>query len=259
MSSPSGIEPGSSDSEPRPSGSGVPENVAARNQMLYEHFRISEERQMEYIQAMNRREAVFVYENMAELFGQPVEIFGKPVKIDIEYDDTAEILGDLITTEAKVVGWSPASLKELAGEVLRRKIFIDEWADNGGMARFGKGHRSKFDTSVLRRIAGEAFVCFQVRIKQWLALNPRPSFPALPESLPWDESSSVSVDSLGALDTWSIDDVVKNHRFYVESPNRPENPDGGATRASGNPAKLFDEADSDSSVEILQVKKKSDK
>ena len=179
---------------------------------------------MAHIQERHRREAVAIYDGT-------VEIFGKPVKVDVDR-------------------WSPASLKELASEALRRKIFVDEWVDAGGLARFARDDMSKFDAAVLRRVSEEDFIGFRTRIKTWLDTNPRPQFPQLPESIPWDESSSVSVGSLGAPDTWSIEDVVKNHRYYIMSPDRSGT--SGAAGASGNPASN----EADSSVEILQIKKK---
>ena len=194
----------------------VPGNVAAQNQMLYEHFRIFEERQAAQIRERHRQEAVAIYEGTTK-------VFGKPARTDIDPER-----------------WSPATLKELSAEALRRKIFIQEWIDAGGKDTFGKGRVSKFDRSVIRRVTEESFLSFQFRIKQWLDLNPRPRFPALPESLPWSDDSSDSSPG----ENWSIDQLVRNHRFYAPSPDR----------TGTVPATVSDE--SDSSVEILKEIKK---
>ena len=209
-----------------PSGSGIPENAAARNQRLYELFRKEEEFRAAQIRRLNRAEALTVYEVTAKPFGTPVK------------------------TNVDPVLWSPASLKELASEALRCKIFVDQWVESGGFATFGKGRISKFDSGVLRRITEEPYIDFKYRIKAWLEGNPRNQFPPLPESyVSSDDSSVFGVGSLGPGHSWSIDDVVKNNRFFAQSPGRR----GGDTAgASGNPA--LDE--SDSSVEILEVKKK---
>ena len=204
---------------PRFPGTGVvarPGNVAAQNQMLYEHFRIFEERQAAQIRERHRQEAVAIYEGTTK-------VFGKPARTDIDPER-----------------WSPATLKELSAEALRRKIFIQEWIDAGGKNTFGKGRVSKFDRSVIRRVTEESFLSFQFRIKQWLDLNPRPRFPALPESLPWSDDSSDSSPG----ENWSIDQLVRNHRFYAPSPDR----------TGTVPATVSDEFDS--SVEILKEIKK---
>ena len=203
-----------------PSGSGIPENAAARNQRLYELFREEEEFRAAQIRRLNRAEALTVYEVTAKPFGTPVK------------------------TNVDPVLWSPASLKELASEALRCQIFVDQWVESGGFATFGKGRLSKFDSGVLRRITEEPYIDFKYRIKAWLEGNPRNQFPPLPESYVLSDDSSVfGVGALGPGNSWSIDDVVKNHRFYAASPGRR----GGDT--------ALDE--SDSSVEILEVKKKS--
>ena len=192
-----------------PSGSGIPENAAARNQRLYELFREEEEFRAAQIRRLNRAEALTVYEVTAKPFGTPVK------------------------TNVDPVLWSPASLKELASEALRCQIFVDQWVESGGFATFGKG-----------RITEEPYIDFKYRIKAWLEGNPRNQFPPLPESYVLSDDSSVfGVNALGPGNSWSIDDVVKNHRFYAASPGRR----GGDT--------ALDE--SDSSVEILEVKKKS--
>ena len=196
----------------------VPGNVAAQNQMLYEHFRIFEERQAAQIRERHRQEAVAIYEGTTK-------VFGKPARTDIDPER-----------------WSPATLKELSAEALRRKIFIQEWIDAGGRNCFNKGHMFKFDRDVLKRIFEEDFPGFDLRITQWLALNPRPKFPALPEAVSSDASSTVTVGSLN-YDPWSIEEEVRKHRYYAGSPDQTGNPDV--------------DAESDDSVVILHEKKKT--
>ena len=97
--------------------------------------------------------------------------------------------------------------------------------------------RSKFSPDVLESLFEEDFAGFDLRIRQWLALNPRPKFPALPEAILSDESSSDSVDA------WSIEEEVRKHRYYAATPDRSRNPDN--------------DADLDDSVVFLQeIKKK---
>ena len=194
----------------------IPDDIAARNRILYEHFRVSEELQLARIQAKYRQEAEEIYNFMAEPFG-----------------DSIKVNGGL---------FSPAKLKELASEALRHKIFVEEWIDAGGRNCFNKGHRFKFDRDVLKRIFEEDFPGFDLRITQWLALNPRPKFPALPEAVSSDASSTVTVGSLN-YDPWTIEEEVRKHRYYAGSPDQTGNPDV--------------DAESDDSVVILHEKKKT--
>ena len=183
----------------------VPANLVAHNQMLYEHFRVSEELQMARIKEKYRQEAEDIYDKLAHRFGKPIQADG---------------------------GFqSPAKLKWLAAEALRPKLFVDEWIAAGGLARFNKGRTSKFDPTVLEKVMEEDCIGFDLRIRHWLASNPRPLFPALPE----DSSDSVSPvrdRSIGARDYWSIDDLVKTHRYYVATPDRSaETDDSGSDQS----------------------------
>ena len=96
----------------------VPANLVARNQMLYEHFRVSEELQLARIQEKYRQEAEDIYDKLAHRFG-------KPVKANIGFQ-------------------SPAKLKVLAAEALRHKLFVEEWIAAGGLACFNKGEANKY-------------------------------------------------------------------------------------------------------------------
>ena len=195
--------------------------VFARNQLLYEHFRVSEERQLARIQEKYRQEAEDIYDKLAHCFG-------KPVMNDIGFQ-------------------SPAKLKVLAAEALRRKVFVDEWIAAGGLARFNKGRISKFDPTVLEHVMEEDYIGFDLRIRHWLALNPRPSFPALPADFSSDSVSPVRVGSIRARENWSIHDLVQTHRYYVATPDRSRN------------LAEDDDSGSDQSVVFLKETKKSSK
>ena len=197
----------------------VPANLVARNQMLYEHFRVSEELQLARIQEKYRHEAEDIYDKLAHRFG-------KPVKANIGFQ-------------------SPAKLKVLAAEALRHKFFVEEWIAAGGLACFNKGRISKFDPTVLEQVMEEDFIGFDLRIRHWLALNPRPLFPALPKDFSSDSLSPVKDSSIGARDYWSIDDLVQTHRYYVATPDQSRN------------LAEDDESGSDQSVVFLKETKKS--
>ena len=148
---------------------------------------------------LNRREGVALYDCTAMKFSHPV-------KVDVD----PEL-------------WSPAKLKLLAAEALRRQLFVDEFAEAGGLKTFG--HGGKFNGAVLRRVADEPYISFMQRINAWLASNPRPPFPALPEAVPLDVSSDVSAGD----DSWSFEDVVQYHRSDVMSPEHLGNPKSGSS------------------------------
>ena len=128
--------------------------------------------------------------------------------------------------------WSPAKLKLLAAEVLRRHLFIEDFAKSGGLKTFGKVD-GRFNGAVVRVVGEEPFFGFLARLTTWLKSNPQDQFPALP-----------TIPRRG--NEWSVQDLVKAHQYYVPTPERP----GTGT---GNP----DDSDSDSSVEVVLVKKTS--
>ena len=141
---------------------------------------------MDPTSAFHRRQAMALYDGMADTFGQPVKTGVNPAR------------------------WSPAKLTELASEAFRRKNFGDEWVDAGGMTNFARG--LKFDGGVLRRVTEEDYAGFRLRIAKWWATNPRSKFPPLPQAVQavQDESSEGSVGSGGGGGAdWSIEELVQ--------------------------------------------------
>lgn len=136
------------------------------------------------------------------------------------YSASVKVNGDL---------WSPPKLKLLAAESLRREHFVAEFAEEGGVKNFRSG--GKFNAAVLRAITEQPYFGFLARVNTWLRSTPRARYPALPE-LPRRGNE------------WSVQDVVRNHVYYVQTPDHSGN-------APGNPAG----DDSDSSVEISPVKR----
>ena len=150
---------------------------------------------------LNRREATILYETWAKPYNAPVLVDSDPIIR------------------------SPAKLKLLAAEALRREHFVAEFAECGGLKTFGK--ESKFNAAVLRAIAEQPFFGFVARINTWLRSTPRAPYPALPE-----------VPRRG--NEWSVNELVRNHPYYTPSPDRSGNPAGN---------------DTDSSIDISPVKK----
>ena len=155
---------------------------------------------------LNRCEAVIIYDCYAKPYSLPVLVNDKDPKI-----------------------WSPAKLKLLAAEVLRRQTFVEDFAEAGGLKTFGPGGR--FNGAIVRVVAEQPFFGFLARVTAWLKSNPRPKYPPLPE-----------VPRRGH--EWSVAELVRSHRYYVTSPEHS---------GPGNPAGN----DSDSSVDISPVKKNS--
>ena len=155
-------------SNPGPSGLGAPNDSAAQNR-LRERY---------------RREAIALYDGPADKFGLPMRTATKPGL------------------------WSPATLRELAAEVLRRELFLKEWVEAGGMDTFAR-RGGKFNGTVLRLITEEPYSSFIARVTAWRALNPRPQFPALPTPPRRNE--------------WSVQELVRNHPYFVPSPDKAGN------------------------------------
>ena len=154
---------------------------------------------------LNRRQGEILYDCYAKSYGAPV----------------------LVNNNPKI--WSPAKLKWLAAEKLRREHFVAEFSDLGGLKSFGPGGR--FNAAVLKAVAEQPFFGFLARINAWLRSNPRGPYPALPE-LPRRGNE------------WSLNEVVRNHPYYVVSPDRSGNGDSGpGNEDPGNPA--GEDSDSD--------------
>ena len=133
---------------------------------------------------LNRREGTIIYECYAKPYNAPIKSNVDPVV------------------------WSPAKLKYLSAEVLRRNWFLQDFSEAGGLKKFGPGNR--FNGAMVRAVAEEPFFSFMTRVTTWLKSNPRPLLPALPE--PPRRSSS-----------WSVQDLVHNHRYYVPTPEKKSN------------------------------------
>ena len=157
------------------------------------------------VDRLNRRQGAVLYSVNAVPYGAPVKVNEDPVL------------------------WSPAKLKLLAAEVLRRHMFVEDFAKSGGLKNFGKVD-GRFNGAVVRVVGEEPFFGFMARLTTWLKSVPRAQFPALP-----------TIPRRG--NEWSVQDVVKAHPYYTPTPERP---------GTGNP----DDDDSDSSV-VVSVKKKS--
>ena len=145
---------------------------------------------------LSRRQGTILYECYAKSYGTPV----------------------LVNCDPKI--WSPAKLKHLAAEVLRREHFVAEFSESGGLKAFGPGGR--FNAAVLRAVAEQPFFGFLARINTWLRSTPRDPYPALPE-LPRRGNE------------WSLNEVVRNHPYYVVSPDRSGNENAGHEN-TGNPS-----------------------
>ena len=135
---------------------------------------------------LNRREGEILYDCWAKPYSAPVKVNVDPVL------------------------WSPAKLKLLSAEVLRRHMFVEDFAKSGGLKTFGKGN-SRFTGAVVRVFTEEPFFGFLARLTTWLKSNPQDQFPALP-----------TIPRRG--NEWSVFDVVKAHQYYVPSPDKPGNP-----------------------------------
>ena len=145
------------------------------------------------------------------------------------YSVNAVPYGALVKVNEDPVLWSPAKLKLLAAEVLRRHMFVEDFAKSGGLKNFGQSG-GRFSGAMVRVVGEEPFFGFLARLTTWLKSVPRAQFPALP-----------TIPRRG--NEWSVQDVVKAHPYYTPTPERP---------GTGNP----DDDDSDSSV-VVSVKKKS--
>lgn len=142
---------------------------------------------------LNRREGAIIYECHAKSYSTPV----------------------LVNRDLMI--WSPAKLKHLAAEVLRREHFVAEFAEEGGLKTFGRG--SKFNGAIVRAIAEQPYFGFLARINNWLRSTPRAHYPALPELARRGNE-------------WSVNEVVRNHPYYTPTPERSENPAGDDSYSS---------------------------